>query len=285
MITVEVLADSVSEAGKRITTFRCTYPRFIHAEVKTHRMLSTSSASSRAIPLKKNIELVREDMAYPSAWPKEGKGMAALDLLSPKEAQEARRHWQMTGLSAMYGAEYFRLLGLHKQVANRVIEPWLHITTIITATEWDNFFSLRVSLASQPEFFELAYKMLEQYVQGEPQVVPMHSVHAPMSESNLPNPDRLVQSVARCARVSYKRDEVRTTYEEDAARASQLLVDRHWGPFEHQAFPLGDPNWQSGNFLGWQQYRKQFSGESGRGVDLKALLDQGRKIAQGRGIA
>ena len=42
-------------------TFELTYPRYIHSEFMTHRVFSRNASSSRAIPVKRMIEQVRNN--------------------------------------------------------------------------------------------------------------------------------------------------------------------------------------------------------------------------------
>lgn len=67
-ITAKVICDSISEAGQRITTLEIEYPRFILAELNTHKMLEKNSSSSRAIPITRMIEQIESNMAKPLYW-------------------------------------------------------------------------------------------------------------------------------------------------------------------------------------------------------------------------
>lgn len=143
MYNVEILADSLSPQGNRLTTMKITFPRFILAELNTHRMFSRNSASSRAIPFKKMVQMVEENPFIPIAWQKDHKGMQGTEYLINTEANI--EDW----LKARdYAIEYAENLhngghGVTKQLCNRLLEPFMWHTVIVTATEWENFFKLR----------------------------------------------------------------------------------------------------------------------------------------------
>lgn len=175
-ITAEAIQASVGPNGIPIFTGRFTYPRWIHAESKTHRMitidtdtwhiqedvslmsdpmLSRNAASSRAIPISKMLEQVRNHPATPIHWGKNQAGMQAKAELEGDDRQAAE-DWWIRGAAMM--AEHVEScpVPLHKQVANRVLEPWMMMTVIVTGTEWENFFWLRDHPDAQPEIEVLA---------------------------------------------------------------------------------------------------------------------------------
>src|SRR5579864_7078447 len=143
MYECEVLADSIGPSGKRLTTVCVTYPRFVHAELLTHRMFSRSSASSRAIPNEKLRQRVIDDPAMPVWWGKNQAGMQAREELSGFELEDTRRGWLHARDLMLEMSEKLARHGLHKQLCNRLIETWMPITVIISATEWENFSRLR----------------------------------------------------------------------------------------------------------------------------------------------
>ncbi|MBV8154461.1 MAG: FAD-dependent thymidylate synthase, partial [Candidatus Eremiobacteraeota bacterium] len=138
-----MLLDSVSPAGVRLTTLEVTFPRFVLSEFNTHRVLSRNSSSSRAIPTPKLLERVMTDPVLPLEWGRNQKGMSASDVLTPEEEEEAKRIWLSARDAAIEHARKLMELKVHKQELNRVLEPFLWHTVIVTATEWDNFFTLR----------------------------------------------------------------------------------------------------------------------------------------------
>lgn len=269
-IAARVLCDSISPAGKRITTFVLTYPRFIHAEFMTHRVFSRNAASSRAIPAKKIRKLVRLDPAVPEHWGKNQPGMSA-------DAEVTG--WRLKAIKFLLFTVAMRFmltinwavekLGLHKQIANRYLEPWFNITVICTSTEWANFYHLRNHGKAQPEIRILAEAMLAAHNASIPRMLKMGQWHLPFIEASeevlfgLEN--QLKLSVARCARVSYMNHEGKhSTYDEDVKLFLRLVGEepKHSSPAEHQATPLADPEGRNGNLIGWAQHRKLIPNEN-----------------------
>lgn len=257
MITAKIIADSVNKPSnsKRITSFVLTYPRFIHAELLTHRMFSRNAASSRAIPISKFIEDVLTDPALPVHWGKTQKGMQADNEVDEETKTKAIILWNEARDSAVEYAKKLKELGLHKQVVNRILEPYFHITTLLTATEFDNFFKLRAHKDAQPEIRELAYKMLECYQNNKPEEKDLDEWHIPFGDkytSGLSLEQKLKIATARAARVSYKTFDGEINFEKDYELHDNLLADGHYSPFEHCAqakFGVFD------NFCQWKSYR------------------------------
>lgn len=275
MIEAKVVAHSVNTWGNEIVTFVCTYHRYIHCELLTHRVFSRNAASSRAIPVEKMIARILAEPAMPVSWGKNQKGMQAEDILSHSEQGEAEAIWKESLVAAVDYANQLLDLGVHKQIANRLLEPFAHMTTIITATEWGNFFNLRVHKDAQPEFQALAYAMLEAYLDSKPVLKNPGEWHIPFGDRYLDEGLTLEQllkiGTARCARVSYLNFEGAIQHEKDYSLHDQLLTSGHLSPFEHCARALDQPA-RVGNFRGWFQYRKQFPGENRSGFDAKAIL-------------
>lgn len=138
-IEAKVVADSICN-GHRITTMLCTFPRFILSEVNTHRMFSRNSASSRAIPFEKMVKMVEEDPFIPIAWQKDHKGMQGTEYLNN---EELKWNWLEAKDHAVELAKILSRKGVTKQICNRLLEPFMWHTCLITATEWENFFELR----------------------------------------------------------------------------------------------------------------------------------------------
>lgn len=264
-IQAKIIEDSISIEGKRITTFQLLYPRFIHAELMTHRVFSRNASSSRAIPVKKMIQMVREEPAMPIHWGKNQPGMQAKEEIQRVGA--AQDIWLRAARNAANIAEELHQIGLHKQVANRILEPFQHISVVLTATEFDNWFELRAHPDAQPEIQQLAMQMQGAMLASFPKILEVGEWHLPYvteDERNdqffKANPELLRQvSAARCCRVSYLTHLNRIpSIEEDLKLCEKLVGARplHASPFEHQATPLEDPTQRSGNFQGWFQYRK-----------------------------
>jgi len=276
---VKILADSVGPNGVRLTTWELTYPRFVHAELMTHRLFSRNSASSRAIPTKKLMRQIRKDPAMPVWWGKNQAGMQAREELTGWRLALVRRLWLSARWGALLVAWLLGVLGFHKQIANRVLEPWMFITVIMTATELDNWFKLRCHPDAQPEIGWVAQEMQRQYLANRPRRLHAGEWHLPLIDHHdvvhlNPRTDCLV-SAGRCARVSYLTHDGRRDWSEDVSLANKLMQSGHWSPFEHvaQALPFfgvvpptGDNQWTghpvatervwSGNLRGWLQFRE-----------------------------
>lgn len=289
-ISAEVIADSIGSHGIRITTVAVTMPRFIQAELNTHRMISKNAASSRAIPTAKVIEQVRNDPFVPKVFTRNQKGMMANEPLSEQDQLVAHERWNRAAAEAANSAESLMNLGVAKQYASRLLEPFMWTRALLTATEWNNFFALRIHETAQPEMRELAEKIkaamdastpkdrspesgnlswhlpfVDQETMQEcaeaaarqyPGEMPM-VVHATVMAA-------VKRSVARCARVSYNNfDGKRSTLEQDLQLYAKLVVEKplHASPAEHQAVCLDVPE-RSGNLIGWRQYRKMLPGEN-----------------------
>jgi thymidylate synthase ThyX len=261
--SARVLLDSVSPIGVRLTTLEVTFPRFVLAEFNTHRSFSRSSASSRAIPTSKLIERVERDPVMPLEWGRNKAGMSASDVLSEEEAEAASRIWLRARDDAVAHARQLQEHNVHKQELNRLLEPFLWHTVVVTATEWENFFELRCSSNAQPEIREAALRMRQAMVASSPQGVGYGDWHTPLLQEDeyaLPLETRRRVSAARCARVSYLTHEGRREIEKDLELYERLKRDRHLSPFEHVATPAADSDFYA-NFRGWIQMRAEVEGE------------------------
>lgn len=264
-IQAKIILDSVGEkSGVRLTTMELTYPRFIHAEFMTHRMFSRNAASSRAIPTKKMLRMVMEDPAMPVYWGKNKRGMAAEEEISGEDQAAARMAWLHARNSAVDYARQMYNLGMHKQIVNRIVEPWKHITVICTATQWSNFYALRRHKDAQPEIHELANRMFEAQEQSTPVEREWHIPYIQPDEEHYSTELKCQIGTARCARVSYLTHDGQRNPDKDLTLYERLLTGSghgHWSPFEHVAKAHEDKNHRSGNIHGWTQYRKMFEGE------------------------
>lgn len=259
MIRAKIILDSVSPVGDRLTTFELTYPRFIHAEFNTHRMLSKNAASSRAIPIEKMIQKVEDDPAEIVWWGKNQSGMQALEELDEEQALRAKVVWEEAKSQMISYVEELQSIGLHKQISNRLLEPFMNITVICTGTEWTNFFGLRCDVNAQPEIQKLAYSMLNEYYNSTPQNLTLGEWHLPYlteDENDLSLEVKKKLSVAKAARVSYLTQSGKRDYEKDLELYERLYSSGHFSPFEHVATPNPSIVGYSGNFKGWIQFRK-----------------------------
>jgi len=256
-VSARVIADSVNPDGQRITTLQLRYWRAIHAEFMSHRVFSRNASSSRAIPVRKMLAQVWNDPAGPEHWGANQAGMQARGELAGWRLTAAQTLWRAAG-RAMCGAAWAAMkLGLHKQVANRLLEPWQFISVVVTATEWENFLTLRDHPDAQPEIRTLAQEIRTAMEASTPAALQWGEWHLPygprgQSEGGA---EALQSSVARCARVSYLTHDGReTSAEEDAALHDHLLDANppHMSPAEHQAQAAQG---QHANFNGWRSYR------------------------------
>lgn len=256
-ITAKVILDSISPAGARITTLQLMYPRFIHAEFMTHRMFSRNASSSRAIPVAKMIEQVRTNPAMPIHWGKNQPGMQANEEVTGADLITARSMWKDAANEAAESAENMMSLGLHKQVANRILEPFQHIHVIVTATEWENFFKLRLHKDAEPNIQALAVAMTEVMETSVPVPNSFHTPYLTQEEIDWINAeDAFMVSAARCARVSYlTHDGDRPDFAKDMELAIKLRESGHASPFEHVAAAEEYVFQTNANFRGWKSFR------------------------------
>lgn len=273
MISAKVVADSIGPSGVRLTTMSLEYPRFIHAEFMTHRVFSRNASSSRAIPVKKLLERIKTDWARPLAFTQNKRGMQGDEIVEYETIKKAHRIWKDAMLSAVKHAQELSDLGVHKQHANRLVEPFSHISVVVTSTDWDNFFGLRIHQDAQPEIRALAETMYQEMKKSTPKTLKEGEWHLPfITDSELeensvePNWTKMIKkSVARCARVSYNNHEgKKPTLEEDLRLYERLLGSQpiHASPAEHQAQAVKVPYMRSGNLRGWIQFRKLLGEEN-----------------------
>lgn len=263
----KVIADSVSKAGARITTMQLKYPRFIHAEFMTHRAFSRNASSSRAIPVAKMLAQVRDAPAMPIHWGKNQAGMQAKEEV--QDVRAARDLWERAAVRMTEFAADMADMGLHKQVVNRLLEPFQWIHVVVTATEWENFFLLRDHEDAQPEIQALAREMRIAMCASNPRqkwadlddALNWHLPYITDAEliEHRDKPWWLAKlSAARCARVSYvKHDGTHPDPSEDLDLYDRLVGSepRHSSPTEHQALPMTIAGSSSRNFRGWTQFR------------------------------
>jgi thymidylate synthase ThyX len=297
----KVLADSRSPAGRRLTTLEATFPRFVLAEFNTHRVFSRNSASSRAIPIAKQLRRVLDDPYVPIEFGSNQPGMQAAEPLAGEKLEAAEAEWlgarddavrRVLALIATPGAiepgadledvlgeveskikdraQPAEWLNVHKQVANRLLEPFMWHTVIVTATEWDNFWNLRCHPDAQPEIRLIAERMRTAAAESEPAELGPGEWHLPLirpedREEVTSMEDLIKVSAGRCARVSYLTHAGKRDLSADVELHDRLLTSGHMSPLEHPARPLDEAELQksewSGNFRGWRSYRKEIAGE------------------------
>jgi len=310
-ISAKIIADSVCPKGKRVITYELNYPRFIHSEFMTHRLFSRNAASSRAIPVPKMIENIRKNTAMPIHWGAHQKGMQAdsecdnkvelecyEDFDNPEdtplyirtEVENTREEaWLTAREEAIRMAKDYHNAGYHKQIVNRLLEPFQFIKVVCTATEYDNFFWLRNHTDAQPEIKELAECMWEAMAKSTPNQLKIGEWHLPYVDTfrasggdssleyivgniGVSLEDALKVSSSCCAQVSYRLTDNSL---EKAEMIYDMLVESkpvHASPFEHQCTPMDSEaigldsdgvtgynnslGYSSGNFFGWIQNRQ-----------------------------
>lgn len=289
-IYAKIIAHSRAPNGQTIVTWELQYPRLILAELNTHRQLSKNSSSSRAIPIQTIIDMVRTSPAMPVHWGKNQPGMQAHEELTGDLLAAVKRVWIESALDAARNAEIMAKYGAHKQVANRVLEPYQWMKTVLTGTCVDNFFWLRNHEDADPTIHALAKAMWESLKESKPADLKPGDWHVPyyddgtwrasVYEDNTLE-EALAISSSCCAQVSYRKLD-------DSLEKAELVYDRlvgsepvHASPFEHQATPMTpshtwemdwydkdfiwpkgvthkdrEGNYWSGNFKGWIQHRQ-----------------------------
>jgi len=270
-ITATVICDSIAHGCPRITTLQLRYPRFIHAEFMTHRAFSRNASSSRAIPIDRVIQDVIDDPAMPIHWGANMPGMQAMSEIN--DTATARRLWLDARDTAVTMARQMGRSGLHKQVVNRILEPYQHINVLVTATDWDNFFALRDHPDAQPEIQALA-RAIRAAMAGSAPVELASDDWMASDKWHLPyvSDDEIGEygphiaakiSAARCASVSYKTVDGQTMTVDKALKICEKLMGDplHASPFEHIARPCPESDKRlTRNFTGWAQYRAVLEG-------------------------
>jgi thymidylate synthase ThyX len=262
-ISAGVIADSISPAGVRLTTIEVKYPRFIHAEMMTHRTFSRNGASSRAIPISKVIQMVEDNTMLPVWWGKNQKGMQAAEELDDESREIARQIILKHRDHAIETARALAEIGLHKQIGNRYLEPFQQFTLIVTSTEWRNFFHLRRHPDAQPEFRATADAMWKAMASSEPEQLEDQEWHLPyILDTDLDqfSDERELAKIssARCARVSYlTHDTGKIDVNADLGLYGKLSAGGHLSPTEHAAQATTDRDVFYGNLRGWMSLRYQ----------------------------
>lgn len=286
---VEVILASTTNTGSPpIYTIRMRYPRPIHGEIMTHRVFGRNARSSRAVPVKTMLNEVRTIPYVPWHWGKNQKGMQAdeecnelikYDADSGVPMEVSREvAWLDARDQVAAIAEGFMEAGYHKQNPNRLLEPFSWIDTLITSTDWENFFWLREHHAAEPHLQDLA-RLVHNAMESASLITrdpdEWHMPYITYEERTKYHSNVLLKiSAARCARISYKPFNGEASTEAELARADLLMNDErvHASPFEHQAKPDtqfenwgGEYQWENpelhGNLTGWCQYRKLIPNE------------------------
>lgn len=287
MVSAKILAHSWAEES-HLVTFELKYMRFIHSELMTHRAASKNSASSRAIPFEVMVSSIDECIALPEYWGTEQKGMQAGPRLEdPDEIQWCEGVWKDAYADAVKHARRLRETPkgniIHKSLANRLLEPFAHMTVVFTieGKMLNHFFALRAHPDAQPEFQVLAYRMLSKFIHSKPTPLEHLDWHMPFGDAFPAEYEddigaRLAIATARCARVSYRTHDGEINADKDFALHDKLLESTpfHASPFEHCAqFDFAKGATWNGNFgFPWVQYRKTLPRETVYQLNLQERL-------------
>lgn len=228
---VELLAYTKGPISS-IATFRLKYPRIVHAELMTHRVFSRNASSSRAVPSVTVQSEVKNDPAIPRKFQENKSGMQGGQELD-------FGHWKREWIKASEEVTQIanRFAGCHKQIVNRITEPFSFINVIVTSTEWDNFFNLRCTDLADPTFEEVAL-MIREVLQKSTAVE--REWHIPYFNPDINIEKNLIVSTTKAAKISYNKDRMECSMEEYEKRHNQLLSDFHLSPFEHCAKPFNE---------------------------------------------
>ena len=266
-ITAKVLSDSISKSGTRMTTFVVEYPRMILGEFNTHRNLSKNSSSSRAIPIQKMVDYVLQNHVEPVYYGSAKKGMQSGVELQGVALDNAKTFWNTARVEATTLSRSLAEVGASKEVANRLIEPFQMMKVVCSATDFDNFFNLRLHKDSDPNILMLAYKMYQAMEESTPTILEQGGWHLPYIEREVDdegkieyftwnidtsstetegyqykNPLTLDEAIkyssACCASVSYRTDDM--TLDKANSIFDKLVGANivHASPFEHIATPI-----------------------------------------------
>jgi thymidylate synthase ThyX len=254
-ITARVVTDSVAPGCPRLTTVLVRFPHVILPQVLTHRVFSRSTSSSRAIPIAKLIADVEADPYVPTEWRYAAdRGMQPGELMNDGDIECAEGNWKIATDNAVFLARMLSDIGASKEHANRLLEPFAHVNMVITATEWMNFFTLRIDRHAQGEIRDLAIAIRDAMRSSTPRDLGRGDWHLPFVDGDTEGGPKL--SAARCARTSYlTHDGKAPDAAADLRLAEMLIREGHMSPLEHQAIVDFSPI-MGRNFSGrWSQHR------------------------------
>lgn len=272
--SAKVIADSIGPSSVRLLSVLCSYPLMVHAEHLRHRSFSFSVASNRAIPTRLIIRQVIDDPVVPVWFGKNQGGMSAREELSGWRLTLARWAWLAARWPAIVIVWLMLRIGLHKQIANRILSPWQWVTVLVTGTDWENFFALRCHPDAQPEMRRAAEMIRDAIAESTPNELGVGGWHLPfvgthelLREYEHHDDDDIAErtlcmfSAARCARVSLVRQGELKSAKDEIAMAEKLMKSGHFSPFEHQAQALLFEHQQCANLRGWQSFRSTIPNE------------------------
>ena len=261
-----VVARSINAVGDVITSWELEFPRFITPEILRHRSFSFCQQSSRATPTKVLLDQVRNNPAFFDELGVNKSGMTADETLTPSKARLFELAWMGQANIAANFAEEWAAKGVHKQVINRILEPFMRTKMLVTATDTDGFFRQRISKLAQPEIRNLAKAMLEARNRTEPEDRCEH-IPYDFAFTEEDYGERIIRGVAASARVCVGRHDGKpSTYEQDWKLVKMLFDNNHMSPFEHVAFrEYLDAKWA--NLRGWRSMRNRIESESRKQVE------------------
>lgn len=277
--SVKIIKDSQTPDGDRITTFELEYPRIIHSELLTHRNAVKNSSSSRAIPSFRMRDWVSSNMYVPFYWGSKRKGMQAGKPV--KYEKIARLVWIVAAYSVLGLSWCLDKLKVHKQLANRILEPFSYIKIIFTTTQPDNLFHLRCDAAAQPEIQKIVRMMARAYRDNVPEQIAYNEWHLPYINADellkYPIQDLLKFSAARCARVSYQTFDGKPANPSDDLNTFNKLICGpipHSTPTEHQAMKPSMSYKSSNCHKTWFQHRDLIPNNTCKKFNYDTLTDE-----------
>lgn len=261
-VSAKIVCDSTNALNTRLTTIQIRVPKWLLQEINTHRVFSRSCNSARAIPSK----IMRRDADFaPPVWIANQPGMSGNTEIRGFRLLIASTTWQALTATVKLGHWILELSGLHKQYANRWLEPIVWVDGVISSTDWDNFLKLRNHPSAQPEIRGLAWQIEKLLADNKPDYLESGEWHLPYIDAEDIEihqiEDLRLISAGRCARVSYGFKDAKDS-DGDLRRADKLLnsVPAHVSPCEHIAmapFHHGEKvEFKSGNFRNWVQFRQ-----------------------------
>lgn len=251
-MSVTILNSSQNTAtGDTLTTFLLEgFPKCLLAELNTHRALSRNTESSRARPIKAVVKQVLQDPFDPIITVSQS-GMSG-NIMRGFRAVVARKIVRGLRYPAIIGVLILDKICVHKQNANRYLEPWMKVSVIVSATEWDNFLALRCGTGTQLEFREFALSMRDQLESICPVSLSPGECHKPwplLSEA------KNVTKVARVSYANHGRDLLEKTAQE---KVDFLWANEHLSPFEMVAIAATPGEEVIGNYKGFHQLRHTY---------------------------
>jgi hypothetical protein len=285
MTSAKVICDSVAPHGGRLTTLQLHFPRFILAQFNTYGSIAKNARSSRAVPVEKIIAEAMNNPVVPVRWGRRERGMVAGVLMTETDAEWCFSRWMDARDSAVTTASHMNSFGAAKEVVNRLLEPWMWVDVVATATlgAWSHYLNQRCAHDAQPEHQELARSIGRAIRDSVPRGIGYWEWHLPYLTdeewesthgNGLELAKKLAASVRRVRRVSYAPfDGQIDTPESDRAKHDESRDAGHWSCFEHQGEPFIDYDRRSGRMTGWMEYRQTFPRQVNPVFDFTSLGD------------